>query len=174
MYTQQSQRIEVIVRKEGGNGEKNNRETNSDEVSSNNNKTSISNKTKRFAIVNAAHTFALTKQFANATINYYVGGLGLKYGDEAYQEQVERNVEILQDVSGFATSTIMGATYGAAGGPLGIVLGGLFGAASNAISTGYKYLTRQRDFSYKVFKENNSIEYRRARASINLTTGRLR
>ena len=32
----------------------------------------------------------------------------------------------------------------------------------------------KRDFNYKVFKENNAIEYQRARASISLTTGRLR
>ena len=68
----------------------------------------------------------------------------------------------------------MGAVYGAWGGPIGAILGATFGAISSGASTAVKYLGREREFNYKVFKENNSIEYQRARASINLTTGRLR
>ena len=68
----------------------------------------------------------------------------------------------------------MGAVYGAWGGPIGAVLGATFGAISSATSIGVKYAGREREFNYKVFKENNAIEYQRARASINMTTGRLR
>ena len=107
-------------------------------------------------------------------MSFYVGGLGNKYGDQAYQEQVERQMEIFNDVSGFLGSTAMGALSGVQGGPWGIAIGALAGAASSAISIGEKYATRERDFNYKIFKENNAIEYQRARASISLTTGRLR
>ena len=68
----------------------------------------------------------------------------------------------------------MGAIYGAWGGPVGAVLGVAFAGLTTASSIGMKYMQREREFNYKQFKENNSIEYRRARASINLTTGRLR
>ena len=90
------------------------------------------------------------------------------------QENVQRRFEIVKDVGGFASSVAMGAVYGAWGGPIGAVLGATFGAISSATSIGAKYAGREREFNYKVFKENNSIEYQRARASINMTTGRLR
>ena len=45
---------------------------------------------------------------------------------------------------------------------------------TSGVSLAVKYAGREREFNYKVFKENNAIEYQRARASINMTTGRLR
>ena len=68
----------------------------------------------------------------------------------------------------------MGGVYGAWGGPIGSAIGAGLGAIQSGLSLAVKYAGREREFSYKVFKENNAIEYRRARASINLTTGRLR
>lgn len=177
LYTQQAQRIEVIVRKEGGNGEKNNRESETDEVS--NNKDSGKNgakkkQTKRAAVVTAMHTYAVAKQFANAEINYYIGGLGMASGDEAYQDRVSRQWEIVTDHTNVASSIAMGASFGAIGGPATAILGGVIGGLSAVISVGFKYRGREREFNYKLFKENNAIEYKRARANINLTTGRLR
>ena len=128
----------------------------------------------RFIRINTQHGLRVLRQFGTAGMSFYVGGLGNKYGDQAYQEQVERQMEIFNDVSGFLGSTAMGALSGVQGGPWGIAIGALAGAASSAISIGEKYATRERDFNYKIFKENNAIEYQRARASISLTTGRLR
>ena len=175
MYNQQPQKIEVIVRKEGGNGEKNNRETEVDNVSNNNgNSNTQSRRNKRIAIVNMTHSFAVAKQFANAGISYWVGGLGMRSGDEAYQDRVGRQVEIMQDSLGLASSIAMGATYGSAGGVVGALLGAGLSATSWGISNFFKYTSREREFNFKVFKENNAIEYKRARANINLTPGRLR
>ena len=68
----------------------------------------------------------------------------------------------------------MGAASMSWAGPVGMIIGGSLGAISSGASIGAKYASRRRDFSYKIFKENNAIEYQRARASINYTTGRLR
>lgn len=176
MYNQQPQRIEVIVRKEGGNGEKNNRETDTENAGGSSRSGSVgqSRQNKRFAVVNATHTFAVVKQLANAEIQYQLTGLGLTHGDEAYQQQVGRRVEIMEDGLGFASSVAMGASFGAIGGLPGAITGMALGAARWSISHVYKYKTRGRDYDFKMFKENNAIEYKRARAQINLTTGRLR
>ena len=80
----------------------------------------------------------------------------------------------MKDVTNIASSVGMGALYGSWGGPIGAVLGAAFGAVSSGVSTAVKYAGREREFNYKQFKENNAIEYQRARASISLTTGRLR
>lgn len=183
LYQQGTQRIEVIVRKESsGASEQGAREISTDTVSGGGEttwRTSVFGsenpaRIKRVIKTNATHALAITKQVVDLGIEYYVSGLGQKYGDQALQENVARQVEIVKDVSGFASSVGMGVLYGSWGGPLGAVLGGLFGAISNATSTGVKYASREREFNYKIFKENNAIEYQRARASINLTTGRLR
>lgn len=179
MLKQQSQKIEVIVRKEGGAGAKNAKETDTENVGSQNGEQStstggLSRRTKRFIFVNSTHAFAVAKQGAGAAINYIISGLGDKSGDQAYQDRASRQMEIVQDVTGFATSVAMGAGYGAVGGPIGMALGAGFAAISNLISLGSKYKTREREFDFKMFKENNAIEYKRARAGINLTTGRLR
>lgn len=183
LYQQGTQRIEVIVRKEsGGATETGARETSTEEIGGGKEttwKTSVfgsesPNRIKRVVKTNATHLVAVTKQVLDFGIEYWVGGLGDKYGDQAYQEQVERQVEIVKDVSGFASSVAMGAVYGSWGGPIGMFLGATIGAITSGVSTASKYANRRREFNYKTFKENNAIEYQRARASINLTTGRLR
>lgn len=176
LYTQQAQKIEVIVRKEGGNGEKNNRESETDEVSNSKDGGNGAKKrqTKRAATVTALHTYAVAKQFANAEINYYIGGLGMKSGDEVYQDQIARTWEVITDHTNVASGIAMGASFGAIGGVPTAILGGILGGLSSGVSVAFKYKGREREFSYKLFNENNSIEYKRARASINLTTGRLR
>lgn len=183
LYQQGTQRIEVIVRKESaGASEQGAKEVSTETVSGGGEttwRTSVFGsenpaRIKRVIKTNATHSLAITKQVVDLGIEYYVSGLGHKYGDQALQENVSRQVEIVKDVTGFASSVGMGMLYGSWGGPIGMVLGGLFGAISSAVSTGVKYASREREFNYKVFKENNAIEYQRARASINLTTGRLR
>lgn len=176
-----SQRIEIVVKKEsGGVSTINAKEKDVDNVGGENENYSFwlgtSNPTRKARVIktNVTHGLAVTKQVFDLGLEYYVSGLGYKYGDQSYQEQVSRQVEIMKDVTGFASSVGMGALYGAWGGPIGAVLGATFGAITSATSTGVKYKGREREFNYKVFKENNAIEYQRARASINMTTGRLR
>lgn len=179
-YQQGTQRIEVIVRKEGGGGQDGAKEVDTENVSStgtqNTTQTSggLNNRQKRIIKTNLTHALAITKQVMDLGFEYWIGGLGQQYGDQSMQDLVSRNMEILKDTTGFASSVAMGALYGSWGGMPGLILGMTFGAISSAASTGVKYSTRQREFNYKIFKENNAIEYQRARASISLTTGRLR
>lgn len=183
LYQQGTQRIEIIVRKEGGGTtETAAKETPTDEIGGGREttwRTSVfgsenPNRIKRVIKTNTTHALAVSKQVIDLGIEYWVGGLGNKYGDQAYQDNVQRRVEIVKDVTNVASSIGMGALYGAWGGPIGAVLGAVFGAVSSGVSTAVKYAGREREFNYKVFKEENAIEYQRARASISLTTGRLR
>lgn len=183
MFYQGTGKIEVIVKKEGGTAsEKAVKETPTDEIGGGKEttwRTSVfgsenPNRIKRVIKTNTTHALAVSKQVIDLGFEYWVSGLGYKNGDQSYQENVQRRVEIVKDVTGFASSVGMGALYGSWGGPIGAVLGATFGAISSATSIGVKYSGRERDFSYKTFKENNAIEYQRARANINMTTGRLR
>lgn len=181
LYQQGTQRIEIIVRKEGGSAQTNAQEVQAEDIGGREAswRTSVfgsenPSRIKRVIKTNATHALAVSKQVIDLGIEYWVSGLGYKTGDQAYQENVQRRFEIVKDVGGFASSVAMGAVYGAWGGPIGAILGATFGAISSATSIGSKYAGREREFNYKVFKENNSIEYQRARASINMTTGRLR
>lgn len=181
LYQQGTQRIEVIVRKEGGGGALGANETDTDDIGEKETtwRTSVfgtenPNRIKRVIKTNTTHALAVSKQVVDLGLEYWIAGLGNKYGDQAYQENVQRRVEIVKDVTNVASSVAMGALYGSWGGPIGAVLGATFGAVSSGVSTAVKYASRGREFNYKVFKEENAIEYQRARASINLTTGRLR
>ena len=182
LYQQGTQRIEIIVRKDGGASTKGANDKDADQVSEDSTSSTSSAKgsnasssaRNRFLKVNITHGVAVAKQIANLSINYAIQGIGNKYGDQALQENVERQFEIVQDIGNVASSIAMGATYGSAGGPVGMALGMVFGAVSSGASIAFKYAGREREFNYKQFKENNAIEYQRARASISLTTGRLR
>ena len=182
LYQKGTQRIEVIVKKEGGaDGGTNAKEVDSEEVAGKGTtwRTTVfgsenPQRIKRVVKTNATHALAVVNQLAQLYISYKIGGIGYENGDQALQQQVERTVEIVKDATGFASSVGMGIMYGSWGGPIGAVVGGLLGAASSGASVAVKYAGRRRDYNYKVFKENNSIEYQRARASIRLTTGRLR
>lgn len=176
LYQKGTQRIEVIVRKEGG-GVTGGRTIDADQVENPTDTdagTTEGRISNRFLRTNLTHGFATIRQVGLLGANYVIQGIGNYTGDQAYQQLVEREVEIYQDVTGFASSVAMGALYGSAGHAPGAVLGALFAAAGSGASLGVKYASRERDFNYKVFKENNAIEYQRARASISLTAGRLR
>ena len=179
-YQQGTQRIEIIVRKEASGGQDGAKETESENVSSTGTQTEtqtsggLTARQKRIIKTNATHALAIAKQVIDLGIEYYVSGIGQRNGDQALQEQISRKVETVKDTTNFASSVAMGALYGSWGGTLGTVLGATFGAISTGASIASKYKSRQRDYDYKVFKENNAIEYQRSRAGINLTTGRLR
>jgi hypothetical protein len=178
------QRIEVIVKKSGGYSLAGAKETDAESPTGQSGgefstaeaaqTSQMSAKTKRFIKTNVTHTLAVAKQVADLMLEYEIAGLANKYGDEAYQDSVQRSFEIIKDTGGLASSVAIGATYGSAGGPAGMLIGASLAAISTGFSLASKYKGRQRDYSYKLFKENNAIEYQRARASINMTTGRLR
>ena len=107
-------------------------------------------------------------------LNYYVGGVSYRTGDSAQQEAAQRNLELLEEGGGMLTSIGIGATYGARGGAIGMILGATLAAITTASSIGVKYANKAREYNMKVFKEENGIEYKRARANLSLTTGRLR
>lgn len=180
LYQQGTQRIEIIVRKDSSGGQDGAKETETENVSSsgtqNTTPTSggLTARQKRIIKTNTTHALAVSKQVIDLGIEYYVSGIGQRNGDQALQDQINRKVETVKDVTNLASSVAMGALYGSWGGPVGAVLGATFGAISTGVSTAVKYASRERDFNYKVFKENNAIEYQRSRAGINLTTGRLR
>ena len=186
MYTQQKQRIEIIVRKDVGGGSEGaktreadsnmNGEQEGESSSLMAKLTGSSNKMRQRRVIktNATHALAISKQVIDLGIEYYIGGIGMRSGDTALQENVSRNMEIFKDSTNVVSSVAMGALYGAWGGPIGAVLGALFGAVSTGASLITKYMGRERDYDFKVFKEENAIEYKRARAGINMTTGRLR
>lgn len=178
LTAQGTQRIEIIVRKAGGDvtgiKEKESDNANNDAQQNEEGKGTKSKKSATWWRTQTTHSLAVLKQVSMQWLNYAVAGIGYKYGDQAMQQQVERQIEQVMDVTNIATSIAMGATYGSAGGIPGMAIGALMMGSQTFSSTALKYSTRQRDYNMKIFKENNAIEYKRARAQINLTTGRLR
>lgn len=181
LYQQGTQRIEIIVRKEGGGGDAGAKETPADNAGGKETtwRTSVfgsenPRRIRRVIITNTTHAVAVSKQVIDLGLEYWVSGLGYKNGDQALQDATSRKVEKVKDVANVASSVAMGAVYGAWGGPIGMALGALFAGVSTGVSTAAKYAGREREYDYKIFKEQNAIEYNRARAGINLTNGRLR
>jgi hypothetical protein len=176
LYQQGTQKIEVVIRKEsdGISGLGEIEPENFSAANEEKEKRVRNSRRARLIKTNLTHGLAATHQVAGLLFNYSVGGIGDVSGDRAYQNRVQRTVEQVQDGTNIATSIVMGASYGSWGGVIGAAFGMLFGAATSITSMRVKYANRERDYDFKVFKENNAIEYNRARAGINLTTGRLR
>lgn len=181
LYKQGVQKIEVVVRRDGGagGGDENGAPTEDkvekewtlrDRIFG----TQSKKRQNRIIKTNATHFLAVSKQIAGLFFNYALSGVGDKTGDQAFQDHCQRQWELVGDATNVASSIAMGALYGSWGGPIGAVLGATMNGLSTAVSIGVKYANRQRDFSVKLFKEETAIEYQRARANINLTTGRLR
>ena len=173
-----TQRIEVIIRKDASGIQGANSKSAEQATSEAEQGDPLSRKKayrrERIVKTNAAHIVGAARQIGMQIWQYSVSGIGLVTGDQALQQHYQRSWEVFQDTTGFATNIAMGMVYGAWGGPVGIAIGGLIAATTSAVSLGTKYEGRQREYNYKMFKENNAIEYRRARANINLTSGRLR
>lgn len=181
MLVQQGvQKIEVIVRKGGAvgaasvQGAKENTagEKTGDQTAADG---GTSNYTQKRAVkTTVMHIMSQAKSTTDQLIDYYEAGLGMQYGDQAYQDRVQRVTEQWRDFTNTASSIAMGARMGSWGGPLFAAIGGALGGLVSVQSIMFRQARRERDFDYKVFKENSSVEYARARANINLTTGRLR
>lgn len=183
LYQKGTQRIEIIVRKEGsatpGANTKDAEDVSSGGVSTGGKQdgehlSKAELRRQRIIKTNTTHILAVSKQVIDLGIEYYIGGLGYRHGDKTYQEQVQRQVEIIKDSTNIASSIGMGVLYGSWGGAPGAIIGGLLGAVSSTASLLSKYKNRGREYEQTMFKENNSIQYMRSRANINLTTGRLR
>ena len=109
LYQQGTQRIEIIVRKDGGGSTQTAaKETPTDEIGERETtwRTSVfgsenPNRIKRVIKTNTTHALAVTKQVVDLGIEYWVSGLGYKTGDQSYQENVQRRFEIVKDVGGF-------------------------------------------------------------------------
>lgn len=179
-YQQGTQRIEVVVRKEGGGGGGDSQTAEDSEKGRKTTWKSVlfgsesDSRMKRILKTNATHALAVSKQVVDLAIEYEISGIGIVSGDQALQDRVSRQYEMVKDTTNVISSVAMGAIYGAWGGPIGSALGMTFGAITSSISNMVKYRGREREYNFKIMKENNAIEYQRARAGINLTTGRLR
>ena len=174
LLRQGTERIEVVVRKEGGVSVKGANEAAADEKTAGGEKDKENVKQKRFAKIVLNHALPSSKQLVSTAVDFWATGIGYKYGDQALQDRTQRVIEQARDVENTAISIAMGAAGFAWAGLPGIAFGAIAGAAQSLSSIAFRQARRERDFDFKVFKENSSVEYARARANINLTTGRLR
>ena len=174
LLRQGTERIEVVVRKEGGGSVKGANETSADEKTAGGGQSAESVKQNRFTKTVLKHSFSASKQLVNTAADFWATGIGYQYGDQALQDRTQRVIEQVRDVENTAISVAMGATGFAWAGVPGIVFGALAGAVQSLSSIGFRQARREREFDFKMFKETSSVEYARARAYINLTTGRLR
>lgn len=181
LYQKGTQRIEIIVRKEVS-GDIGAKQKPADDVSSDTGGRSdgqksgstSTNKYVNFMRTNAQQLAYTAKNAAITFASYYVGGIGDQYGDTALQDTAERKMEIFSETVSTTMSIVSAARMGAPFGPYGMIAAGAIAAAGSGFNLWKKYASREREYYYKIFKENNSIEYARARADINLTTGRWR
>lgn len=179
----QGQRIEVIVRKEDFSASYAGAKDEAPESAGTNAQTveqsagggvSETRNSKVFGRITATKILAASIMWGRLGINYAVGGIAYRTGDMAQQEAVQRNFEVAEESIGLLASVGIGVSYGVRGGVPGMVIGGVLALATTAASLGTKYAGKYREYNFKVFKEENAIEYRRARANLSLTTGRLR
>lgn len=178
LFQQGTQKIEVIVRKGGGSGGEYSQPQGAkttEDVGTSGTETTVGKKKNRAMSKNSImHYTNSVKQIALKIGNYAISGIKYTTGDEALQDMVDRKIEVVTDFSNLAMQTSFGAFYGSRYGVAGAVIGGSLSFISGATSITTNYLAKQRDYNMKVFKEENGIAYRRARADINFTTGRLR
>lgn len=113
-------------------------------------------------------------QLIKESANYYVSDVGRKSGDSNYQQLINRQVEIVTDVTGVLGCTLAGAATGSMFGPVGAVVGAVAGLASSSISLAFRQAERQRAYNHELFKDSNSQTYNLARTSYQGFTGRLR
>lgn len=178
-FNQQTQRIEVIVRRAGGGtgeieqpagaGTTENPEAAASAPKS-------TEKKGRWSKNALTHYGNMVRQTGTRVLKYYlISGVKYKTGDAALQDMVDRQVEVATDYTNLAAQTFYGGFYGARfGGLIGAGVGATFSFTSAMSNLLLERGEAERDYNMKLFKEENGIAYRRARAGINLTTGRLR
>jgi len=116
----------------------------------------------------------VASQLVKQTANYYISDIGRRNGDSNYQAMINRQIETVTDPLSVVGGALSGAAAGSMFGPAGAAVGLIVGAASSAISVGFKYAERDRDYQHQMFQENNNQAINLARAGTNALTGRLR
>lgn len=172
-FVQGATRVEVIVRKDGGVSDEKQpqgaRTGNGGDSGGATSKSSFNRLATGGKNRKAMTEFYAKMAFNNAKkiIGFYTSTVGDRNGDKALQSIVDRQIEIADDtLNSLLTIGITTAQFGLAG----------LAASSVAVGTSLvmKYATRKREYDVQIFKENQNIQYMRARAGINLTNGRLR
>lgn len=174
-YTQGATKVEVIVRKEGGGGDSDEKkQPQGAETGAAAGKGGATNKPSFKSLTGGKNRKAvdhyMAKQafnLAKKTISFFNSTKGDRNGDKALQAQVDRQTEIAEEVCTSAFGIVMATAQW-----------GVVGLAVSSVAVGVnlatKYAARKREYDMNIFKENQNIQYMRARAGINLTNGRLR
>lgn len=172
-FVQGATRVEVIVRKDDGVSDEKQpqgaRTGNGGDSGGATSKSSFNRLATGGKNQKAMADFYAQMAFNNAKkiIGFYTSTAGDRNGDKALQLIVDRQVEIADDtLSSLLTIGMTGIKFGLIG----------LAVSSVAVGTGLvtKYAARKREYDVQIFKENQNIQYMRARAGINLTNGRLR
>ena len=96
LLRQGTERIEVVVRKEGGVSVKGANETAADEKTAGGGQTAETGKQKRFAKSVLKHSFLSSKQLVDTAVDFWATGIGYKYGDQALQDRTLNPKQTLQ------------------------------------------------------------------------------
>lgn len=176
------QQIDIYVYSVKGNSSNN---TNQKSVNPNAQKASRKTNSKEqvedlFGEKRAIHNVQRIARFANNMAvnvipNALIGQIANATGDTNYQALARRKQEYISDVCNpimsIANSTASGMMIM---GPLGALTGFLTSFGTTAISMANKYESRNINYAVDLWKQNQSLNYNKARASIDLTDGRTR
>jgi hypothetical protein len=146
---------------------------NSNDIESGGMSRALSGKRKIHLVQNAGR-FAVNLGI-NVIPNAVNGQIANATGDTNYQAYARRQSEIKADVvnpiTNISNATISGALiYG----PVGAIMGLVTSATSSIFSLVNKYEGRNTQYAIDVWKQNQSTNYNKARAGIDLTDGRTR
>lgn len=132
----------------------------------------ISKKRAGHMAVNVSRAF---RNITNQVTNSAIGQLSYVTGDTNYQAIVQRNSEaktdVINGVSNVALATASGLLIG---GPVGAAFALAGTAIQQSMSYAYKYENRNIQNAISSWKENQSVNYNKARAGVDLTDGRTR
>ena len=146
---------------------------NSNDIESSGMSRALSGKRKMHLIQNAGR-FAVNLGI-NVIPNAVNGQIANATGDTNYQAYARRQSEIKADVvnpiTSISNATISGALIG---GGVGAIMGLVTSATSSIFSLVNKYEGRNTQYAIDVWKQNQSTDYNKARAGIDLTDGRTR
>lgn len=111
----------------------------------------------------------------NVIPNALIGQISNATGDTNYQALARRKQEYISDICNpimsIANSTASGMMIM---GPIGALTGFLTSFGTTAISMANKYESRNINYEIELWKQNQSLNYNKARASVDLTDGRTR
>ena len=169
VYNQQDNRLDVYIHADsvGASDRPNEKSTNPNDKEENtldNSRHKISKRQISKAI-NVSRTMVniATRQVPN----FVIGQFSNMTGDSNYQAICQRNMERFQDVS----SAVMGIGASAVlFGPAGAMMAGI----GTALSLTSKYESRNIETGLSIWKQEQSINYNKARSGIDITDGRTR